>query len=211
MMDFIDWIGIVGFGLSSILGAIKVRDRFFKKPKLEVQFENDPTIDSGVYRTELQFVESDGTVTGVFRKYLKVRVLNRGSALAHRCKAEIRIMRIDSREWVPADKPLQLIWNGRTYEKDIGINGREPLAVLISDSRLQTALPEEGKPYALAATLESYDPSSLIRMQDGLGYGRYEGTITVRCDEGVIAQSRFEITVGSNWHSLEMKQMQLVQ
>jgi hypothetical protein len=160
-----------------------------------------------VCTAELEFVNPNtGHSIGLSRKYLKVLILNIGNAVAHRCKAELRLKAKEGTSWVPDSRQMVLIWNGPSQQIDIGAKvGREPLMVLMSDSRLQTVTPERDKPYVLAATFESYTNEVMIRMQDALGYGEYEGTLTVSCDEGVSDTKVFDIQVGNDWHNLDMR------
>lgn len=207
-----DWAGLAGLIISGILGAMKIHDKYFTKPKLSIQFENDPTIDTTVYRRELEYVtgiNADGTHTSFFRRHLNVRVLNTGNAVAHRCRAELTIRRREGTAWVPDPRPMTLTWSGPTQRIDVGAKDREPLMVVMSDSRLQSDRPDEGRPYALAVTLESFNNQELrfVRMQDALGHGVFDATLTVRCDEGVSSTAAFEITVDNNWHNLDMRKI----
>lgn len=200
------WVGIAGFGISILVLIIEIRKTYFTKPKLKIHFENDPSIDTSMYRRELEFFSPTGQRIGLSRKYLKVLIRNIGNSVAHRCKAELRLKAKEGTSWVPDSRQIQLIWNGPSQQIDIGAKvGREPLMVLMSDSRLQTATPEQDKPYALAATFESYTNEIMIRAQDALGHGDYEGTLTVTCDEGVSDTKVFDIHVGNDWHDLEMQ------
>lgn len=191
---------------------MRIHNEYFTKPKLFVQFENDPTIDSSVYRRELEYVtgiNADGTHASFSRRHLNVRVLNTGNAVAHRCRAELTIRRREGTAWIPDTRPMTLTWSGPAQRIDIGAKDREPLMVVMSDSRLQSHTPEEDRPYALAVTLELFSNQELrfVRAQDALGQGISDATLTVRCDEGVSATAAYEITVDNNWRELDIRKM----
>jgi hypothetical protein len=44
------WAGIVALFISVFLAVVEIRKTYYTKPKLQIHFENDPSIDTSMYR-----------------------------------------------------------------------------------------------------------------------------------------------------------------
>jgi hypothetical protein len=76
-------------------GCEDISNSFFIKPKLSITYDrNDP--DN--YPPVLELFRQDGQSAGITRKFLKVKVINEGRAIAHSCRAEMRVITGESRQ-----------------------------------------------------------------------------------------------------------------
>jgi hypothetical protein len=180
---------------------------FFLKPRLSIEYDEK---QSSTFVPELGLVDQNGKQVCT-QKYLRLLVKNEGRGIAHRCKAELQVIKEDTPFRAPSAEPKPLIWSGPSLEKDIGArHGKELLHAVFSDSRL-SSIPdntEDKNIYALVSTMESlYPKAPFIRAQDGFGEGNFKAEITITSEEGPFVKSTFRIHVEKDFHKLRMEKL----
>jgi len=165
---------------------------FFRKPKLSIILDrNDPNN----YAPVLELVTQDGQLSGIKRKFLKIRVVNRGRAVAHNCTGEFHVISGESRH--PSDTKFLCWHNQNSRSINIGINRGEYLHVIFADSNFPSLYERNGLDiYALSSTPESlYRLPKVTLAQDAFGVGDFVIELKVECDEGVIETKRLTLHV----------------
>ena len=170
MLTNTEIIALAGFG--SFNGIANERNLFeiFFKPKLKIEFDKNQL---GSYKPELNIVDKNADKTGIKRKWLKIKIRNKGSATAINCRAKIHVIEGDSSK--PTDTK-RLIWDEFAstmdiYPKDDG----EFCHVVFSD----TKFPEN---IACMISSEQAEKNPEISAQNGLGAGKYKIQITVTAE-----------------------------
>jgi hypothetical protein len=169
----------------------------------------------------------------VHRKFLRVRIRNKGHRAVHKCEAELRVFipknddpKNDDPMKYPSDDYKKLTWgrypqdNDYSTSKDIQAHGTQLLHAAFSDSDFRTT-PVQDAPMRLAciSTIErlpmderAEGAANNLTVPDSFSEGHYEVEIHITTDEGPHVKSRFKIYVenGSReegWRNLRMKQI----
>lgn len=136
------------------------------------------------------------------KKYITVCVENNGNAIARKCKARLKITqkkdtRYPSKEW------KYLRWAYKDTEKmTINAKDKEFLNVIFSVEKPAYNMS------AFFANAKSINFPEHPREKDGCPEGEYEFTILINAEKGESVQSKFRISVTSNWKELFMQQIE---
>jgi hypothetical protein len=145
---------------------------------------------------------------GLSRKFLKVKIINTGIAVAENCKATLKAIKWDEKAKPPSKEPKPLLWDSGEKYQDIGaINGEELLHIVLSDSRLAPSNRDEV--FALVSTPDTVRmiPSSVIRAQDAIGRGDYDFELTITSKDGHQIKGTFRAHVTENYMDLAMERI----
>jgi hypothetical protein len=177
---------------------------FFRKPDLSIEF-NEDALNSHTPR--LQLIGQDGTRSGITRQFIKVRVKNNGGVIARNCRAKLKVVKIIAGGPAPSDNKL-LAWDTtQNRYLDIAKDDDEFLHVVFSDSNfVNNRFVNHTDLYAMVSTIESfYGEEKFWRAQDSFGRGEYEIEILVRSEEGVYARAKYQLRVGDEYTSLNLR------
>jgi Patatin-like phospholipase len=177
---------------------------FFRRPDLSIDFIG---IDANSYAPRLELINPDGSRTGKTRQYLKVRVKNIGGVIARNCRAKLRVTRnISMRSW-PSDSKM-LAWDTTNSRYiDIAKDDDEFLHVVFADSDFSNnRFVHHNNLYAMASTVQSiYSKERFLRAQDSFSNGECEIEILVRSEEGAYARAKYQLNVGDEYSSLNLR------
>jgi hypothetical protein len=166
-----------------------VLSHFFIKPKLQIGTE----IISPQLATDI-----DGGLGRVTRKWLKIRVVNIGGAIATNCRADLDVTPVVGLKH-PRDSK-RLIWDDGSEEKNI--RRKDPKGEILRVA-FYDSFPI-GYVYAMSCTKEA-EISPSYRAQDGFESGDFEMIINISTEDGRASiKKTFRLHAGKNMDDFSM-------
>lgn len=166
--------------------------QIFFKPRLKIIVDKSQPAS---YKPELEVVDKNAHTTGIKRKWLRIKIRNKGSATAINCRVKLDI--IDGDSPIRPYDTKRLIWDEFAsiidiYPKDKG----EFCHVVFSDSNF----PEN---IACMICSEQAEKNPEISVQNSLGVGKYKIQITVTAENQASTNKMFHLIVKNNDFDLE--------
>lgn len=196
--------GISGAIISAILATMQVYRNFFFKPDLKI----------------MDIVSDEAPImTGAFRKYMKITIINSGRAKAENCDAELTLVPHNSTSQLQPSPPgKNLVWDSGEYYRTITAKkGSATVNVVFSQDSFAHPQEdcgltvEEGKKiYAKVATnhtLNYLDMKKIQFAEDGIGIGVTHFRLSVKAITGQTAEATLMASVTNDWHELSLKQI----
>lgn len=178
---------------SLILGILTIYEKFFKKPKLKMEFDQNSDLRTFSY-IDTKWV----------RKFGLIRVKNDGKKTAKKCIAVLKIIK-RPKNVKHLESNYTLHWAGITYSflrtgsqpVDIGIKESRDLDVVFTEKNLNI----NGCWIAIPIALTSPQNAR----QAYLPPGNYTVEIKVSCEDGKVDTKKFKIFSPKDWDKLSMK------
>jgi hypothetical protein len=189
---------------------------FFIKPNLKVIFDNQQEPDVNTFAPSHQLISTNderlylGQVEK--RRFLKVRIKNKGKELAINCEGELRITKWPSTMSLPPSTDIKkLSWDEvptkSSEQRSIRTKKEgELLNVIFVDSRLEPVTGEEFPIYAYIATPEALT-NMYQRAQDGIRSGDYEAELILTSENGAYTKTMVSIHVDKGYNSAIIKEL----
>lgn len=155
-------------------------------------------------------------VTGAFRKYVKITIINSGRALAENCDAKLTLITYNSTSQLqPSPRDKNLVWDNGEYYRTIGAKGASAsVNVVFSQSSfanpqsgVEKIIEESKKIYAKVATIHSLNNLDIGNIQfaeDGMGIDDTYFRLSVKSITGQDTEATLKVSVTNNWHDLSI-------
>lgn len=189
---------------------------FFIKPNLKVIFDNPqkPDINTFAPSHRLIATKDERLMLGQKenRRFLKVRIKNKGKELATNCEGELRITKWPASVALPPSTDIKkLSWDEVPSDSSVQRNIRtkkegELLNLIFVDSRLEPVTGEEFPIYAYIATPEALT-NMYQRAQDGIRTGDYEAELILTSENGAYTKTMVSIHVDKGYNSATIKEL----